>query len=72
MRVTLIDFEVNTVLKSSVDLDFKSYFNQRLHYDQQLPDLVRKPMPTGLFYHFHGEYIQHKIFVHRCMHSLSD
>lgn len=52
---TLNDFEVNAVLKSSVDLEFKAYVNQRQRYDEQLFDIVRGTIASGLFYHFRGE-----------------
>uniref|UniRef100_A0A093XC24 Putative 26S protease regulatory subunit like n=1 Tax=Talaromyces marneffei PM1 TaxID=1077442 RepID=A0A093XC24_TALMA len=51
---TLNDYEVNTVLKSSLDLEVKSYASQRQRYYQQLHDFVGVTMPPGLFYHFHG------------------
>jgi hypothetical protein len=66
----LNDIEVNTVLKSSLDLEVKSYANQRQRHHGQLLDGTRATMPAGLFYHFHGEYIQHRNFLVYCMHSL--
>lgn len=59
---TLNDFEVNAVLKSSVDLEFKAYVNQRQRYNEQLFDIVRGTTASGLFYHFHGENMQSQVF----------
>lgn len=70
LGATLNDYEVNTVLKSSLDLEVKSYSDQRQRHYGQLLIGTRATMPAGLFYHFHGEYIQHQNFLVYCMHSL--
>lgn len=70
MGATLDDYEVNTLLKASLDVEVKSYANQRKRYYGQLLDDTIATMPAGLFYHFHGEYIHRQNFVLRCMHSL--
>lgn len=50
---TLNDLEVKAVLKSSVDLEFKAYVNQRQRYKVQSFDVIHETTASGLFYHFH-------------------